>query len=104
MIRVVVQVDGPNVMEMTVSGHANAADKGEDLICAGVSAITVGTLNALDELVKGSTNDSMKEGYIHISVNTINPTQQTILQSMLIQLKSIQEAHPKYITIKKQEV
>lgn len=104
MIRVVVRVDGPNVMDVTVSGHANAADKGEDLICAGVSAITVGTLNALDELVQGSITDSMKEGWIHVSVTSINPTQQAILNTMLIQLKSIQQAHPKYITIKKQEV
>lgn len=104
MIHVVVQFDGPNVVEVTVSGHANAADKGEDLICAGVSAISVGTLNALDELVKGSVTDSMKNGWIHIKVISINPTQQAILHTMLIQLKSIQETHPKYITIKKQEV
>jgi uncharacterized protein YsxB (DUF464 family) len=104
MIHVVVLFDGPNVMEMTISGHANAANKGEDLICAGVSAITVGTLNALDELVHGSIDDSMKEGWIHIIVLSTNPTQQVILHTMLIQLKSIQEAHPKYIQIKKQEV
>lgn len=104
MIHVIIKIDGPSILEVTISGHANAADKGEDLICAGVSAIAVGTLNALDELAKGSITDSMKEGYIHIQVNTITLTQQTILESMLIQLKTIQHAHPKYIKITKQEV
>lgn len=104
MIRVDVLVDGPHVVKVIVSGHANAADKGEDLICAGVSAISVGTLNALDELVQGSVEDFMSEGYVSISVVSNNATQQVILQTMLIQLQSIQAAHPKYIQINKQEV
>lgn len=34
----------------TVSGHAGFAEKGEDLVCAGISAVTFTGLNALVEV------------------------------------------------------
>lgn len=104
MIRVIVNVDGPNVSSVTIKGHANAASKGEDLVCAGVSSIGIGTLNALDLLVSSDTHEELSEGFISIEVVKNNPTIQTILQTMIIQLETMQHAHPKYITIKKQEV
>ncbi len=104
MIRVIVKYDGPSISSVTISGHANAADKGEDLVCAGVSAIAIGTLNALDVLVSEHIEDQMSEGYIHIDVLQYKPTIQTILDTMLIQLETMQHAQSKYITIQKQEV
>ncbi len=104
MIRIIVNVDGLNVSSVTIKGHANAAKKGEDLVCAGVSSIGIGTLNALDLLVSKDTREKLSEGFISIEVVKSNPTIQTILQTMIIQLETMQHAHAKYITIIKQEV
>ncbi len=104
MIRVIVNVDGPNVSSVTIKGHANAATKGEDLVCAGVSSIGIGTLNALDLLVSKDTHEELSEGFISIEVAKSNPTIQTILQTMIIQLETMQHAHAEYIKITKQEV
>ncbi len=104
MIRIDLFYDGPHIVSCTISGHAGAATKGEDLVCAGVSAIGVGTLNALAGECQNSLTEVMEPGYIRIDVTSINDVQQCILMTMLYQLQTMQIAHPQYINITKQEV
>lgn len=104
MISITVNYDGPNIVGCTISGHANAAKKGEDLVCAGVSAIAVGTLNALVSECEDTIVESMDEGFVDIQVHDVQSNQQMILKTMMIQLETIQAAHPNYVKILKQEV
>ncbi len=104
MIHITVKYDGPNIVGCTITGHANAAKKGEDLVCAGVSAISVGTLNALVSECEDTIVETMNEGFVDIQVQHIQNNQQMILKTMIIQLETIQAAHPNYIKILKQEV
>ena len=104
MIRVIVERKQELIKKLTITGHANAAPHGEDLVCAGVSAIGVGLLNALDLLAKDSCHMIMSEGDIRIDVVTANDTNQMILNVGIIQLESIEEVYKKFIRIKKQEV
>ena len=48
MISVCVKQDAEGIRMIDVSGHAMQAPHGEDLVCAGVSCIMTGALNALD--------------------------------------------------------
>ena len=54
------------IEEMNVSGHAEYADKGKDLVCAGVSTIMIGSLNALDLLAKDTCDLQIKANQIQI--------------------------------------
>ncbi|SDI58074.1 ribosomal-processing cysteine protease Prp [Natribacillus halophilus] len=38
------------IQSFTLSGHANADEYGEDIVCAGVSAVAIGTVNAIETL------------------------------------------------------
>lgn len=87
---------------ITIHGHADSAPHGQDLVCAAVSAIAVGTLNALGH----SPNLVLMNKVGHIEIQIVNPITEretTILETMLVQLKTIQASHPKYIHIKQRK-
>ena len=49
MTRVTITKNANNsVRELEVSGHAEHADSGQDIVCAAISALTVNTINSID--------------------------------------------------------
>ncbi|MFV0381912.1 MAG: ribosomal-processing cysteine protease Prp [Breznakia sp.] len=92
------------IHEVCIKGHSDSADSGEDLVCAGVSSIGVGALNALQELAKDKCTLDMKKGFIKIVTTSKDEVTQTILKTLYIQLLSIEEVYKQYIQIEKVEV
>ena len=100
MISVNVSFMGKDVKSLTVSGHANYDEYGKDIVCAGVSAIVTGGINALEPHIKNIEiiNESNKLGVIVIESNEVI---QVILNTMLTQLETIENSYKKYIKIKR---
>lgn len=93
------------IVSLSASGHAGYAEIGQDLVCAGVSCITIGTNNALEELAGGTFQTETREGYLKIRIlNPESQTAQLILQTAWIQLQTIAESYPEFIKLSKQEV
>lgn len=44
--------------ELDIVGHANYADKGKDIVCAGVSALTIALVNSLRDMQKKKKVDN----------------------------------------------
>ncbi len=104
MIQVVISKKKDTIHTVDISGHANST-KGElDLVCAEVSGISVGILNALDILCNDSCDFKMESGHIEIKVKSVSETQQIILSTFVIQLETVAFTNHKYIKIKKDEV
>jgi uncharacterized protein YsxB (DUF464 family) len=103
MIRVVVKKDtNDNYKNITIRGHAYSGEPGFDLVCAGVSAIVFGTLNALSlksEVMPNIKVNEQDDALIEIT-NIKDKKSQEILEVMLIQLSSVEESYSKYISIK----
>ena len=92
-----------HITSLEISGHAGSAESGKDLVCAAVSGITFGLLNALDELTdvkKMTVGDNL------IQVKVDNPTAESdlLLSAGIIQLKTVQQQNQRFIKIKKMEV
>ena len=104
MIQVVIQKNQDEIQSITVTGHAEFDSHGQDLVCAGVSSILFGTLNALDEIVTDSCDLIVEKNKIKIQVKQACELTQTILQVTTIQLKTIEEQYKDYIKIIRQEV
>ena len=100
MISVNVSFMGKDVKSLTVSGHANYDEYGKDIVCAGVSAVVTGGINALESEIESIKiiNESNKLGVIVIESNEVI---QVILNTMLIQLETIENSYKKYIKITK---
>lgn len=101
MVKITYFYKNNSIDEVTIVGHANYSQLGTDIVCASISAIVIGTLNALDEMesktIKVINNTS---GLVKIKVITTTNNNQVILKTMLWQLKTINAQYMKYLKIK----
>ena len=68
-------------------------------MCAGVSAIVIGGINAIISLVKDQKVDyEVNDGYVKLN-NLNNIEVQNILKVVIIQLKSVEDSYSKHIKI-----
>ena len=89
-------------------GHAGYADAGEDIVCAGISALVINTVNSLEELVHEEmelVNDETT-GYIDCRFpNEISEHAKLLIDSMILGLESIvSQCGKKYLRLKFEEV
>ena len=103
MIQTVLAMHNGKIRSIVISGHSGSAEKGEDLICAAVSAIAFGTCNALDQLGSDAAC-TVGDNRIEIRTGSVKEPTQTILQAMIIQLQTVKEGNESFLTIRKTEV
>ena len=104
MVRVKVTRSHQAIQMVKIRGHAGYADKGQDLVCAGVSSISVGMMNALDRLAPETCVLILKDADIEIQVIKATTENQLLLEGMMDQLKTLKETYKKYVQINEQEV
>lgn len=95
------------IVSFTLSGHANSGPYGHDLVCAGVSAVSFGTVNAIEELLDVRLAVDQKEdgGFLRCSVpeNLDEATDQNVqllLQGMKVSVQTIVHEYGQYIQLK----
>ncbi len=106
MTRIEIGLQGEDIVSLTASGHALFAPSGKDLVCAAVSSILTGALNALDEEYREQTELVLnpKTNRISIQVLCSDSSLQSCLRFLHNQLKTVQERYPKHIRIDRKEV
>lgn len=92
------------IRKFKVSGHAGYAERGYDIVCAGVSAVTVGTVNAIERLTGVIPHARMKDGFLSASLPDMADCEQSeqvqlLLEAMLVMLQSIEESYGSHIAI-----
>ncbi|MDQ0196780.1 ribosomal-processing cysteine protease Prp [Paenibacillus wynnii] len=92
------------IVGFEIKGHAGYAKRGEDIVCAGVSAVTVGTVNSIEVLTGVSMDTSMKNGFLSGTLGSVDDSGisakvQLLLESMVVMLNDIAESYGKYIQI-----
>jgi uncharacterized protein len=93
------------IMSYRSEGHANYDVHGKDIVCAGVSAVTFGTVNSIEALLGIVPEHTIYEGFLKVDIpERIEPKTfeqvQLLLESMVVMLKSIQESYGEFLTIK----
>lgn len=68
MIKVRISCTGDDIRSIDVSGHALFDQYGKDVVCAGVSSVVIGALNALDILYPSACDLDISGNQIHIHV------------------------------------
>ncbi|MGC5327953.1 ribosomal-processing cysteine protease Prp [Brevibacillus sp. SYSU BS000544] len=108
MIKVSVTRSKQGVEEITISGHARAAEHGKDIVCAAVSGISLGLLNSVVHLLgfKPDVSQAGKEGgFLRWSLHqlddqSLHEKQQLLAESMIISLVAIEQQYGKFITVR----
>ncbi len=89
-----------------LSGHADSGPYGYDLVCAGVSAISFGSVNAVTSLCDIELDINMKDnGYLEVLLpedisSEAKEKTQLIFEAMIISLITIENDYKEFITIK----
>jgi uncharacterized protein YsxB (DUF464 family) len=105
MIRVKIKrkPDG-RIVSFQVKGHAMYDESGKDIVCAGVSAVTVGTVNSVEVLLGIELKAHSKHGLLDVEVpdnadGVLNEKVQMLLESMVVMLQSIEQSYSVYIAL-----
>lgn len=91
--------NGNKYKKFDISGHADSAKIGNDLVCAAVTGIVSGTLNAFDQK-KCDTEIIVKDNNIVININKNSDIIQNMFDMLYFQLKTIELQYPKNILVK----
>ena len=89
MITVLVAQD-----RIRVSGHANTAPIGADIVCAAVSALTLTLLGGMKEVAHMELYESVEPGNICIEWQAINDTGKTLVDTWLLGMRGIAAEYP----------
>lgn len=96
---------------ITVEGHAGYAEPGKDIVCAAVSGVVFGMLNAIEMLLGCPLDVTQKEdgGFICAEVpsdinHAVYDKLQLLLEGLVTSLKAIAAEHGKYIKVHDQTI
>ena len=102
MIKVEINYKGNGLDSLRVKGHANSGPYGHDLVCAAVSAVTIGALNALEQ--EDAYDIDIDEGDVKLVANKpIEEHDMTVIETLIIQLKTIETSYKGTIDIKERK-
>lgn len=92
------------ILSFSVEGHAQYDEPGKDIVCAGVSAVTVGTVNAVEALTGLELTSRMEHGLLQVDVpkqldGQTEEKVQLLLESMVVMLQSIEQSYDAYIAM-----
>ncbi|MDO4813866.1 MAG: ribosomal-processing cysteine protease Prp [Gemella sp.] len=108
MINVLIEKKEDIVKLLSVDGHADFAELGSDIVCAGVSAVVIGIINSIDILDDDVVFDvsANEDETGHITYRSLESTvkEQLLLNSMVISLQAIEENYSDFIKIETREV
>jgi len=106
MIYVKIQKTHNCIESFTMTGHANFAEYGSDIVCAAVSAVAIGAINAVEELTGHVLPVEMggDGGYLYCTVPKDLPEEtnqkiQLLLSGMIVSLQTIERDYGRYIKI-----
>ena len=100
MVKVLYSQDDEYYTSLEVKGHAEFEDKGKDIICASVSSIIFGLMNALDELNEDVEIQELANKIVIINNSKSNEVNDYFKLAMF-QLKTIEESYGKFIKVER---
>ncbi len=94
----------------SISGHAGYADKGQDIVCAAVSALSVNTANSIEALTDdrfdAAVNEKTGQLSFHFADGEVSGESQLFIKSLILGLEGISSEYKdkQYIQIVFKEV
>lgn len=91
------------IIGFSSSGHSGYAKKGEDIVCAGVSAILQTALMGLRDYLSLEVDTKRGNGYLKVSTGNVDKESRrlvdAILETMVIGLRYIEQDYKGYVKV-----
>jgi hypothetical protein len=110
MIHITIYRNQGNICSFNCIGHAEYADAGSDIVCAGVSALVINAINSIERLTDTKfslvTDDEDNSGLIDVTFQgELSAEAKLLLDSMILGLQGIQNDYgEEFLTLEFKEV
>ena len=88
---------------ITISGHANYANYGKDIVCAAVSSTIITTVEAISKINYQAVSIKEEKNKLTIFINKHDDITDKLIDNMLECLNEIAKQYPKNIQITNRE-
>ena len=82
-----------------IRGHANYAPHGQDIVCAGVTALTQTLVESLETLTGNEIKYDMSPGRVDIEIMNPDEDAQLLTDSFLVGIEMIVDEFPEHIRV-----
>ncbi len=101
--------DNKEICKFEISGHAEAAEHGQDIVCAAISVLSQTTVLGLHEMVNIKTNYIINSGLLSCKIpNDLTEEKRhkadLLLETMVIGFKNLTVGYSEYIELHDKEV
>lgn len=106
MITITIQRDQQNLLQrVTIQGHANYDEHGKDIVCAAVSGISIGIINAIEKLIGIQiVSDPSNPGWLDCRLpedtdEDVRAKVVLLMEAMVVALSDVANEYPQYVQI-----
>ena len=82
--------------KIKIEGHAGYAPEGQDIVCAGVSALTQSLMLSLEKLTDDKIKYDVSPGKVDVHYGNLSEKAKTLLDSFFIGIDAIIDEFPDY--------
>lgn len=83
--------------KITVSGHAGYAEAGKDIVCAGVTALTMSLVKSINDLTEDKIEYEISPGRVDIHCGNLSEAGMLLVDSFFIGICLIAEKYPDHV-------
>lgn len=94
MVEISVRQDG-----IKISGHANYAKEGQDIVCAGVSTLVQTLIASIENLTKDKIEYDISPGRVDIKYGDLSEKSRALVDSFFIGVSMIADGYPENVRI-----
>lgn len=85
--------------KITVSGHAGYAAAGKDIVCAGVTALTMSLVKSLNDLTEDKIDYEMSPGKVDVHYGDLSEAGKLLVDSFFIGICLIANEYPDNVRV-----
>lgn len=95
MIQVQVFKENGHYKQFKISGHADYAEEGQDIVCAAVSALVINTINSIEQFTEDAFTCDCADGQISSweFTSDVSAATDLLMDSLLLGLENIQRSY-----------
>jgi uncharacterized protein YsxB (DUF464 family) len=89
-----------------ISGHAGFEDRGKDVVCAGVSAISQAVLLGLQEVLGDRVKATRRQGFLSVDIDKDDAGKEgteAAMRCLELGLQSIAKQYPEFVSVEYQD-
>ena len=82
-----------------IRGHAGYAPRGQDIVCAGLTALTQTLVESLETLTSNEIKYDMSPGRVDIEIKDPDEDAQLLMDSFFVGAEMIADEFPEYVRV-----